>query len=74
MQTDDAWASHMRENSSGSYHPSGTCKMGIDPAAVVTPELKVIGVEGLRENAISMTIGEEGADLILKDQNKRPAA
>jgi choline dehydrogenase len=86
VQTDDEWASYMRENASGSYHPCGTCKMGIDPAAVVTPELKVIGVEGLRVidssiipqipsgnlNAISMAIGEKGADLILKDQNRRP--
>ena len=32
-------------------------KMGIDAAAVVTPELKVIGIEGLRENAISIGLG-----------------
>ncbi|MCZ7929676.1 GMC oxidoreductase [Agrobacterium pusense] len=88
VQTDDEWIAYMRENASGSYHPCGTCKMGIDPAAVVTPDLKVIGVEGLRVvdssiipqipscnlNAISMAIGEKGADLILQDRTTRAAA
>jgi choline dehydrogenase len=88
VQTDDEWIAYMRENASGSYHPCGTCKMGIDPAAVVTPDLKVIGVEGLRVvdssiipqipsgnlNAISMAIGEKGAELILRDRSQRAAA
>jgi len=88
VQTDDEWTAYMRENASGSYHPCGTCKMGIDPAAVVTPELKVIGVVGLRVidssiipqipsanlNAISMAIGEKGAELVLKDLAKLAAA
>ncbi|WP_429809055.1 GMC family oxidoreductase [Ensifer sp. B1-9] len=88
VQTDDEWIAYMRENASGSYHPCGTCKMGIDPAAVVTPDLKVIGVEGLRVvdssiipqipscnlNAISMAIGEKGAELILRDRSQQAAA
>lgn len=88
VQTDDEWIAYIRENASGSYHPCGTCKMGIDPAAVVTPDLKVIGVEGLRVvdssiipqipscnlNAISMAIGEKGAELILRDRSHRAAA
>jgi choline dehydrogenase len=62
--------------------------MGIDSAAVVTPDLKVIGAEGLRVvdssiipqipscnlNAISMAIGEKGAELILRDRSQRAAA
>lgn len=62
-------------------HPCGTCKMGdpADPMAVVDPELRVIGVEGLRVvdssviptittgnlNAPTIMIGEKGADHIL---------
>ena len=29
-------------------HPVGTCKMGVDEAAVVDPTLKVHGIQGLR--------------------------
>jgi choline dehydrogenase len=59
------------------FHPTSTCKMGIDPLAEVDPELRVYGVEGLRvadasimptvvsgnTNAASIMIGERCADL-----------
>jgi choline dehydrogenase-like flavoprotein len=40
----------VRETATTGYHPAGTCRMGdgADPLTVVDPELRVIGVRGLR--------------------------
>lgn len=48
VQSDEALEAYIRENCSTVWHPVGTCKMGIDPMAVVDPELRVHGIEGLR--------------------------
>ena len=39
---------HARNTATTIYHPVGTCKMGIDPLAVVDPRLRVRGIAGLR--------------------------
>jgi choline dehydrogenase-like flavoprotein len=76
--SDDAIRAAVRLYGKTIYHPVGTCKMGIDAAAVVDPRLRVRGVEGLRvadasimptitggnTNAPSIMIGEKAADLI----------
>ena len=48
--TDEAVGDHCRRTVKTGYHPVGTCRMGHDgdEAAVLTPDLKVRGVEGLR--------------------------
>ncbi|BFZ25271.1 hypothetical protein BsWGS_28310 [Bradybaena similaris] len=48
--SDEYWECMVRQKIHTIYHPSGTCKMGnaSDPTAVVDPQLRVIGVEGLR--------------------------
>ncbi|MBS7538599.1 GMC family oxidoreductase [Ancylobacter lacus] len=50
LEDEDALTAFVRRNVGGTWHPSGTCRMGRqgDPAAVTTPTGKVIGVEGLR--------------------------
>ncbi|MEH2089979.1 GMC family oxidoreductase [Nostoc sp.] len=77
-QSDEALVAYVREVCNTVYHPVGTCKMGIDPMAVVDSELRVHGVEGLRvvdasimpkittgnTNAPTIMIGEKAADLI----------
>lgn len=81
LQSDDEIDSFIREHAESAYHPCGTCKMGAedDPMAVVDPECRVIGVDGLRVadssifpritngnlNGPSIMTGEKAADHIL---------
>ncbi len=81
VQSDDEIDAFLREHVESAYHPCGTARMGRrgDPMAVVDPECRVIGVEGLRLadssvfpqvtngnlNAPSIMVGEKAADHIL---------
>jgi choline dehydrogenase len=80
------WEQYLREDSITNFHPSCTCKMGRDEAAVVDPELRVHGLQGLSVidasimphlvsgniNAPTIMIAEKGADLVLQ-RNKSGA-
>ncbi|NBR30572.1 MAG: choline dehydrogenase [Sphingomonadaceae bacterium] len=79
--TDEQIDAFIAEHVESALHPSCTCKMGAidDPMAVVDPELRVLGVTGLRIvdssvmpsittgnlNAPTIMIGEKAADHIL---------
>jgi choline dehydrogenase len=87
VQTDDQIDSFVRDHAESAYHPCGTARMGRadDPLAVVDPEGRVIGVDGLRVadssifpqvtngnlNAPSIMAGEKMADHLL---GRRPLA
>jgi choline dehydrogenase-like flavoprotein len=69
---------YVRSHASTIWHPVGTCKMGYDRMAVVDPQLRVHGVQGLRvadasimpaivsanPNAACIMIGEKAADMM----------
>nr|CAD7572698.1 unnamed protein product [Timema californicum] len=48
--TDQYWACAIRQLTTSLHHQVGTCRMGPpeDPATVVDPQLRVLGVQGLR--------------------------
>lgn len=81
VTSDEAIAEHCRRTVKTGYHPVGTCRMGHDrdPEAVLTPDLKVRGVDRLRvidasimptivsgnTNAAVLGAAAKAADLIL---------
>ena len=78
VRSDDDIRAILRDRSDTVYHPVGTARMGPDDGAVVDPQLRVVGVEGLRvadasimptliggnTNAPSIMIGEKAADMM----------
>ena len=78
VQGDDEIDAWVRKNTESAYHPSCSCKMGTDDMAVVDPETRVHGIDGLRVidssifpvipngnlNAPTIMVAERGADLI----------
>lgn len=76
--SEDRLAEHVREITQTLYHPVGTCAMGTGEHAVVDPELRVRGIDGLRvvdasimptvsrgnTNAPTIMVAEKAADLV----------
>ena len=89
VQSDEAIDAFVREHCESAFHPCGTCRMGAadDEMAVVDPECRVIGVEGLRVadssifpqitngnlNGPSLMTGEKASDHILGREPLAPS-
>jgi choline dehydrogenase len=81
VQSDQDYFEYACKNAKTDHHPAGTCRMGADMEAVVSPRLKFNGIEGLRvadasvmptvvssnTNAPTIMIAEKAADMIRAD-------
>lgn len=84
VEDDAALLAFARNHGATIFHPSGTCRMGRDPMAVVDERLRVHGVGGLRvvdgsvmptlvsgnTNAPIVMIAEKAADMIREDARR----
>ncbi|MDD9909198.1 MAG: GMC family oxidoreductase N-terminal domain-containing protein [Ahrensia sp.] len=78
VKTQKDFEDYARQFGRTSYHPTCTCKMGIDEMAVVDPQLRVRGLQRIRicdssvmpsligsnTNAATIMIGEKASDLV----------
>lgn len=78
VRTDEDYFAYACTHAKTDHHPAGTCRMGSDPAAVVDPQLRFNGIQGLRivdasvmptvvssnTNAAAIMIAEKAADMI----------
>ncbi len=79
VQTDQDYFDYACRNAKTDHHPAGTCRMGSDLKAVVSPRLKFNGIDALRvvdasvmltvissnTNAATIMIAEKAADMIV---------
>jgi choline dehydrogenase len=89
VMSDEALEAHCRRTVKTNYHPVGTCRMGreTDRDAVVTPDLKVRGIEGLRivdasimptitsgnTNAPVLAIADKAVDIMMGRTDRKDA-
>jgi choline dehydrogenase len=78
-RSDAELKAYLRQATATAHHPVGSCRMGIDPLAVVDPTLRVRGIDALRvvdasifpsivggnTNAPIVMVAEKAADLIM---------
>ncbi len=89
MQSDEEYIAYACKHAKTDHHPAGTCRMGVDAGAVVDPQLRFNGIDGLRivdasvmpnvvssnTNAPTIMIAEKAADMIhASHSHVRPAA
>ena len=87
VESDEALFDYACANAKTDHHPVGTCRMGTGDMAVVGPDLRVHGLDGLRvadssvmprvpsgnTNAPTIMVGEKACDLILGREPPPPA-
>jgi choline dehydrogenase len=83
LATPEDHRQYVKDQAQGALHPTGTCRLGKDPLAVVDSQLRVHGLAGLRiadasvmpcvpsgnTNAPAIMVGERAADFVRRGRN-----